>query len=115
MNSLIRAPDCVIHFPDPRATTREQLKALADQIVAAFPDVRAEIADALSVGDKVIVRNQVQATHNGAFNGVPATGRPVRWSEIHIYRVAGDKIVEQWSEVNLLGLLMQIGALPAPG
>jgi predicted ester cyclase len=61
-----------------------------------------------------VIRNHVRATHKGAFNGVPATGRPVAWSEIHIYRIASGKIVEQWSEVNLLGLLMQIGALPPP-
>jgi|SRR5215813_10543347 len=108
------APDCAIHFPDPRVTTREQMKGLADQLVAAFPDVHAEVADTLSTDDKVVIRNHVRATHKGAFNGVPATGRAVQWSEIHIYRIAGGKIVEQWSEVNLLGVLMQIGALPPP-
>ena len=108
------AADCVIHFPDPRVTTREQVKALGDQIAAAFPDVHVEVADSFAVDDKVVIRNVVKATHKGTFNGVPASNRPVTWTEMHIYRVAGGKIVEQWSEINLLGLLTQIGALPPP-
>ena len=52
------------------------------------------------------------ATNTGDFNGIPATGNNVVWTEIHIYRLEDGKIAEMWSEIDLLGLLTQLGALP---
>ena len=60
----------------------------------------------------VIERTQTSATHTGEFNGIPATGKQVGWTEIHIYRLIDGKITELWSEIDLLGLLMQLGAVP---
>lgn len=108
------SPDCVFHMPDPNATSREALKMLGGAIVKAFPDVKPVTEELLAIDDKVIERTSVTATHKGEFNGVPATGRPVRWTELHIYRLKDGKIVEQWSEINMLGILAQIGALPPP-
>ena len=60
----------------------------------------------------VIERTQTSATHAGEFNGIPATGKQAGWTEIHIYRLVDGKIAELWSEIDLLGLLMQLGAVP---
>lgn len=108
------AKDCVFHMPDPAASSREALKALGGAIVQAFPDVKATPEEVLAIGDKVVERTVVTATHQGEFNGVPATGRPVRWTEQHIYKLLDGKVVEQWSEINMLAILAQIGALPPP-
>jgi steroid delta-isomerase-like uncharacterized protein len=106
--------DFVHHFKDPRLPAgREGLRALGKGVVAAFPDVNVTIEDLLADDDKVVERTTAHATHKGEFNGIPATGRKVVWTEIHIYRLKNGKIAELWSEVDFLGLLMQLGAMPS--
>jgi predicted ester cyclase len=81
-----------------------------------FPDLHVSIEDILAEGDKVAVRFSVEGTHGGAALGVTPTGRKVRFSGMTIARIAAGKIVEGWNNLDQLGLLTQIGALPAnPG
>ena len=89
-------------------------KLLGQSIVAGFPDVQPTVEDLLADGDNVIERTTVRATHTGEFNGIPPTGNQVAWTEIHIYRLQDGKIAELWSEIDLLGLLIQLGAIPGP-
>ena len=111
----LMSTDFVHHLTDPRLPAgREGIKALGQVIVAGFPDVHASVQELLADGDKVIERTQTSATHTGEFNGIPATGRQVGWTEIHIYRLVDGKIAEQWSEIDLLGILVQLGAIPGP-
>ncbi len=111
----LMSPDFVHHLTDPRLPEgREGIKILGQVIVAGFPDVHASVQDLLVDGDKVIERTQTSATHTGEFNGIPPTGRQVGWTEIHIYRLENGKIAEQGSEIDLLGLLVQLGAIPGP-
>jgi steroid delta-isomerase-like uncharacterized protein len=109
------AEDFVHHFKDPNLPPgREAMMLLGQAVVAGFPDVQVTVEDLLADGDKVIERTTARATHQGTFNGVPATGKPVLWTEIHIYRLAHGRIAELWSEIDFLAILMQIGALPMP-
>ena len=109
----LMSPDFVHHLTDPRLPEgREAIKLLGQSIVAGFPDVHASVEDLLADGDMVIERTQTSATHTGEFNGIPPTGKQVGWTEIHIYRLENGKIAEQWSEIDLLGLLVQLGAVP---
>ncbi|MCH8298175.1 MAG: ester cyclase [Chloroflexi bacterium] len=111
----LMSPDFVHHLTDPRLPAgRDGITALGQVIVGGFPDVHASVKELLADGDKVIERTQTSATHTGEFNGIPATGRQVGWTEIHIYRLENGKIVELWSEIDLLGLLVQLGAIPGP-
>ena len=109
------APDFVHHLADPRLPPgRDAIKLLGQSIVAGFPNVQATVEELLADGDLVVERTTPRATNTGEFNGIPATGNQVTWTEIHIYRLKDGKIVEQWSEIDLLGLLTQLGAIPAP-
>ena len=102
------------HFKDPRLPKgREGMKLLGGIVVQAFPDVHANIQDLIAEGDKVVERTEAGGTQRGEFNGVPASGRPVKWSELHVYRIENGKIAELWSEIDFLGMMMQIGAIPA--
>ncbi len=102
------------HFKDPRLPRgREGMKILGRSVVQAFPDVHANIQDMIAEGDKVVERTDAGGTHKGDFNGVPASGRPVRWSELHLYRIEKGKIAELWSEIDFLAIMAQIGAIPA--
>jgi predicted ester cyclase len=72
------------------------------------------VEDAISEGDKVAVRVTQQGTHQGVFQGVNGTGTRVNVSAIAFFRVANGRVVEEWLSSDRLGLLQQIGAIPAP-
>jgi len=82
---------------------------------AVFPDIKSSEEDLIAEGDKVVVRRTFRGTHKGEFAGVAASGKEVTFSGIFIARLTGGKIEEQWAIVDFLGLLQQIGAVPAPG
>ena len=103
------APDFVHHLPIPGvAPGREGLKQVGQLVVMAFPDVHATVEDLLADGDKVVERTSVHATSKGDFAGMPPTGKPVKWTELHVYQIAGGKVVELWSELDMLGLTQQL-------
>jgi len=81
----------------------------------AFPDIHFTIEDQLAEGDRAVTRWTARGTHGGAFRGVPPTGKQVSLTGITINRVAGGKAVEGWMNLDGLGLLQQLGVLPAPG
>jgi steroid delta-isomerase-like uncharacterized protein len=93
----------------------EAQKQRSAMLLSAFPDVQFTIEDMVAEGDNVAVRWVMRATHQGAFAGIPATGRQVAMSGITIYRLTDGKIGEAWSTFDQLGLLHQLGMTPAPG
>jgi predicted ester cyclase len=82
---------------------------------SAFPDVQATIEDVIAEGDAVSFRVTVRGTHRGEFMGVAATGNQIAIGVQNIYRFRDGKVVERWTNPDLLGLMVQIGAIPAPG
>jgi steroid delta-isomerase-like uncharacterized protein len=76
---------------------------------AAFPDLEVRIEDQFADGDRVATRWTAEATHLGVFGGVPPTGLRVTVSAIHIHRVEDDRLAEMWEEIDLLGLMRQLG------
>jgi steroid delta-isomerase-like uncharacterized protein len=73
-----------------------------------------EVKEMLSVGDKVVARWIGSGTHRGELMGVDPTGKPISVDAISIFRVADGKIAEEWTVWDALGLLQQVGAVPAP-
>jgi steroid delta-isomerase-like uncharacterized protein len=90
-------------------------KAFYSNLRSAFPDLHVSIEDMLAEGDRVAVRILLEGTHLGDSLGVPPTGKTVRFSGILIARIGGGKILESWNNLDQLGLLAQIGAIPAQG
>ena len=82
---------------------------------AAFPDFHYTVEDAIAEGDKVVGRITAHGTHKGEFMGIPPTGKQATWTEIHIGRFAGGKLVEHWANLDQLGMLQQLGVVPTPG
>jgi predicted ester cyclase len=78
---------------------------------AAFPDLRYEIVDLVAEGDLVARRFEATGTHLGDYLSTPPTGRRVRVAGLAIDRIAAGKLAETWSNVDLFGLLRQIGAI----
>lgn len=109
------SPDFVDHTPMPgRPSTREGLKQSIAELREAFPDIETEIGDLVSEGEHVVARYNITGTHQGAFMGVPPTGKEVAWSAMLMFRIADDKVTEQWLEQDWLGLMQQLGAAPPP-
>jgi predicted ester cyclase len=79
----------------------------------AFPDLHYTIEDQLAEGDRTAVRVTITGTNTGSFRGRPPTGKFIRWTGIVISRHAGDKVVEQWIQVDTLSVMQQLGLVPA--
>ena len=80
----------------------------------AFPDGRMTVEDMVAEGDKVVTRKTFRGTHLGPFLGMPPTGRPVEMQLIDCLRVSEGKVQEHWLQADDLGLLQQLGIIPAP-
>ena len=80
---------------------------------AAFSGFRHDVEDMLVVDDKVAFRAVARATHTAPFMGIPATGKSIAVPMIGMARIAGGKIAEWWNSPDQLGLMQQLGALPA--
>jgi steroid delta-isomerase-like uncharacterized protein len=89
---------------------REQFKAVAGMMHAAFPDVVVTIQDQIAEGDRVVTRWTAQATHQGNFMGIPATGKQVRAKAIHIHQIVDGRIAALWEEFDMFGLMQQLGS-----
>ena len=87
-------------------------KEAVDGFFTGFPDLKVEILDLLSNGDKAAVRFRETGTHLGVFVGFPATGRKVTFSGMGIYRADGGKLVEEWFVDDSRAIFEQIGAIP---
>src|SRR3979411_238989 len=79
----ILADDFVDHSPfGPFSPDRDGVKQLFAALRAAFPDLRAEIEDQFSQGDKVVTRKTFHGTNDGEFMGMPPTGKQVSFDVI---------------------------------
>lgn len=110
------APDFVYHDPaNPTVHSRQDYKQWLTQFRAAFPDVRISVEDMLAEGDKVAYRYTLRATQSGSWRGAPPTGKPISVTAIVIARLTGGKIAEGWQNADALGLVQQLGLMPAQG
>ena len=110
------APDLVNHSAPPgMPNDREGVKAGLGMFLGAFPDVKVASDFMLAEGDKVAVHFTMRATHTGEWLGIPATGKRINMTGIVIVRIAGGRIAELWTETDQMGMMQQLGLVPAPG
>jgi predicted ester cyclase/quercetin dioxygenase-like cupin family protein len=89
----------------------ERAKQAYEWMQNVFGDIQFEVEQVIAEGDFVFTRALATGTHVGEFMGVPATGRPVRFATVVISKVSNGKIVQDWSLIDAIGLLSQIGEL----
>jgi predicted ester cyclase len=82
--------------------------------VSAFPDMRINVEDVIAEPDKAASRGHFTGTHKGTFMNVPPTGKTVAVGFIDIWVARNGRFVANWVQIDLLGALMQLGAIPAP-
>jgi len=87
----------------------DSLKAVYKGSHAGFPDFKIVFDTVLVSGDNIIDRWTITATHSGLLQGIPPTGKSVRFSGVAIDRVVNGRIAEEWVYWNVLGLVQQLG------
>jgi predicted ester cyclase len=101
------APDFVDHSLLPgQGSSREEYKRSAAEFYGAFSIAEFTIEDQIVEGDKVVTKFSTRCIHRGAILGVPPSGEVGEYSSIKIHRIGGGRITDEWSEGNLLGVLL---------
>jgi predicted ester cyclase len=100
------------YFPEPM--DKVQVRGFYEGIFRAFGTPKLEFHEVLWEGDVCAIRFTMTGRHVAEFMGVPATGKSIALPGITILHFRGDRCVERFSQADMLGLLMQIGAVPAP-
>lgn len=90
------------------AETRAEVERLHEILFAAFSDLRVQVEDVIAEDDRVVVRLSFTGTHDGEFQGIPATGRGIAFGAIRIYRLVDGLVVETWAYQDSAGLMRQI-------
>jgi steroid delta-isomerase-like uncharacterized protein len=80
----------------------------------AFPDLQCTVEDEIREGDQFAAHWTMRGTHKGSFLGNPPTGRPVVVQGIIFARTDNGRIVEDWTLLDQLGILQQLGIVPPP-
>ena len=105
-----------------RPAGREGLRLVLEDIYTTFPDWRMEIVEIVAEGDSVVVRCTVSGTHRGVAKrpvnggmlvGVPPTQKRFEVQHIHWYTLRDGKIVEHRANRDDIGMMRQLGLLPA--
>src|SRR5207342_566610 len=109
------SPNAVFHIPGRSEPMRGPAGYLAviGMMRGGFPDIQWTLEEMIAEGDKVAARFTMRGTHRGTFFGVPPTGKIIAVQAMNIYRLSGSQVVEEHGQPDMLGLLQQIGALPA--
>ncbi len=89
------------------------LRFMVTMLRTAFPDLQYDTEELIAEDDKVMARTTLRGTHLGTFMGIPATGRRCMQAQIHILRFVDGKVVEHRAVRDDLGMLQQLGVIPA--
>lgn len=110
------APDAEFHAPSHREPLRgpEGYLELIAMMRAGFPDVRWTLEETVTEGDTVAARFTMRGTHQGEFFGIPASGKTISVQAMNFYYLEDGKIVKERGQPDLLAVMQQIGAVPAP-
>jgi steroid delta-isomerase-like uncharacterized protein len=114
----IFAKDCVTHQlrsgvpADAVPRGPEAIKEHVAGWIASFPDLHFNIEQMVSEGDRVMTQMLMEGTHQGAWLGIPASGKKMQIRMFTVHRVVQSKIVEDWVLVDSLGVFQQLGVVP---
>ncbi len=84
------------------------------QYIDGFPNGRITVDEQIAEGDKVASRWTARGTQTGEVAGIAPTGKEVTVSGLTISRLENGMVVEEWTNWDTLGMLVQLGAVPAP-
>lgn len=108
----IMTDDYVRHGPGIEGgdiTGLEGFKGLVTVYRTGLPDLNVPVEEMFEIGDRLVVRWRVTGTNTGGALGQPANGKAVDFDGLHIFRLDGGKIAEEWVAYDALGLIQQLG------
>jgi predicted ester cyclase len=103
-----------LHGYSPTPLDKASVRGFYEGIFAGLPGSQLEVLDVFGSGDRIAARFVQRGRHAGSLMGVPPTGRDVVLTGITVLAFRDGRVVERWSSADMLGLLVQIGAVPAP-
>lgn len=103
-----------LHGYSPAPMTKAEVRGFYEQIFGAFGTPTPEFHETLWERDTCATRFTTTGRHVDAFMGVAATDLPITLPGITILHFEGAQVIERFSQADMLGLLVQIGAVPAP-
>jgi predicted ester cyclase len=110
----IVAPDCVEHQNGSQGTGPEAVHRTVRRLHSSFPDLRLDVQDIVASEDTVWVRVRGRGTDTGGVAGRAPSGRAFEIDIIDIMRFREGMMVDHWGVADRLGMLQQVGAMPAP-
>ncbi|MFZ2097433.1 MAG: ester cyclase [Anaerolineales bacterium] len=82
---------------------------------SAFSDLWYTFEALVAEDDLVVGRGVIEGKHTGAFMGIPPTDKVIRWTGTRMFRIANQKVTDGWIDLDMFGMMMQLGAIPAGG
>ncbi len=107
------SPGYINHAASTEEYRQGGARRAVEWILSVFPDHRFDIEDIAADGQTVAVRGTMVATHEGELMGIEPTGKRVTAQQSHWFRVVDGKLAEHWAVRDDLGMMQQLGVLPA--
>ena len=97
----------------PGPMDRAAFRKLAEAFHGGFSNGKHSYKTQIAEGDQVATYAVWSAINSGPFNGIPATGKRVEMDIVILDTIRDGKITEHRGYFDVMGLLTQIGAIPA--
>jgi steroid delta-isomerase-like uncharacterized protein len=107
------APDAEIHMPTGEMVDVDGLKGFAGAFRGSFPDWHSTFEELVAEGDRVAERWTGRGTHLGELQGIAPTGKRVEVPGSVFYRIVEGKIVEFRGQLDMMGMMQQLGVMPS--
>jgi predicted ester cyclase len=106
--------DIRLHGYSPEPMGKTEVRGFYEGTFSGFDRPQLEFHEVLWDGDACTIRFTMSGRHVGEFLGVPGTDTEIAVPGITILHFQGDKVIERFSQADMLGFLVQAGAIPAP-
>lgn len=114
--SQLLSDEFVWHFAGiPAPFGKQNTVGFLQAFRVAFPNMRHSLDPQIAEGDRVVTPLTFRGTHRGELQGIPASGKRVEIRALNVHRILSEKITQAETVVDMMGLMQQIGAIPAPG
>ncbi len=107
----IFAPDVIDHDPAPdQGKGPDGFIGFFTEFRTSFPDLKIAVDHMVTDEDNVAIAYTITGTHQGPFQGIPATGKKIKARGLQIAKYdANGKITERWGSSDEAGILQQLG------
>ena len=106
------SPECVEHQRGNRSGV-DGAKEVIRTLHRWMSDFSLTIEDVAVAGDVVWARSRARGVNTGSVMGNPPSGRLVEIDVIDIVRFEDGRVVEHWGIADQLGMMLQLGLMPA--